>query len=119
MRNEEIAAPEESEQRPPRHRENVVPAQRAPDRLQLQHALQRRIARIMGAVQGADAGADHHVGRNSMRGERMHHAHLNGAEAAAAREHESGLGMAGMIGYGQGLDHSRLRRKAMWHLGRL
>jgi hypothetical protein len=46
---------------------------------------------------GADAGADHHIRGNSVRGERMHHAHLNGAKAAAAGEHEGGFRRADLV----------------------
>ena len=106
MRDQEIPPPDESQQGPPRDRENVVPRQAAPDGLQLQHALQRGIAGIIGAVQGADAGADHHIRGNSVRGERVHHAHLNGAEAAPAREYKGRPGRAGMVGYRQGFGRS-------------
>ena len=102
MRNEEIPAPQEAEHRSHRQRENILAPQAAPDRLQLQDTLERRIAGIIGAVDGADAGADHHVGGNAVRGERMHHADLDGAEAAAAGEDKGGFGVARMIGYGQG-----------------
>ena len=45
-----------------------------------------------------------------MRGERVHHAHLNGAEAASAREYKSRFHGASMVGYRQGLVCSRYRR---------
>ena len=66
MGNQEIAPPQKSQQRPPGHRENIVPLQPAPDRLQPLHALERGIAGIEGAVQRADAGADHHVGGDAV-----------------------------------------------------
>ena len=89
MRDQEIPPPEESQQRPPGDRENVVPrSARARCVSSCSTPFERGIAGIIGAVQGADAGADHHIRGNSVRGERMHHAHLNGAKAAAAREHK-------------------------------
>src|SRR3984957_20138347 len=106
MRDQEIPPPDEPQQGPPRDRENVGPRQAAPDGLQLQYALQRGIAGIVGPVEGADTGADHHIGGNPVRGERMHHAHLNGAEAAPAREDKGRPGPAGMNGYRQGFDRS-------------
>jgi hypothetical protein len=88
MRDQKVPPPEESQQGAPRHRKNIVPLQTTPDGLQLQHAPQRGISGIIGAVQGADAGADHHIRRNSVGGERMHHAHLNSPEAASAGENK-------------------------------
>ena len=92
MRDQEVAAPDETRAGCARSvGKTSWRCQSAPDRLQLQDALQGGIAGIVSAVQGADTGADHHIGGNSVRGERMHHAHLNGAEAASAREHEGGF----------------------------
>src|ERR1700748_3447099 len=72
--------------------------QSAPDGFELEHPSQAGIAGVVGAVDGADAGADHHIGENSVGGERVHHAYLNGAEAASAREYKSRSGGASMIG---------------------
>src|SRR5450631_986672 len=110
MWDQEIPAPDKSQQGPPVDRENVLPLQSAPNGFQLLHALERGIARVIGAVEGADTGADHHIRRNSVRGERMHHAYLNGAKAATAREYKGRLREAGMIGYRQNLGRSRARR---------
>ena len=110
MRDQEVPAPEKRQQRPPRHRENVVPVQSAPDGFQLQDALERGIAGIVSPVQGADAGSDHHIRGNSVCGERMHHAHLNGAKAAAACEYEGSFRRASVVGYGQSFVRSRCRR---------
>jgi len=99
MRDQEIAAPQKSQQGAPADRENVMPGQSAPDGFQLQHPLQGGIPRIISTVQRADAGADHHIRRYAMGGERVHHAHLNGAKAAAAREDKGGPGGCS-IGYG-------------------
>src|SRR5580704_19756963 len=43
-----------------------------------------------------------------MLGERMHHAHLNGAEAAAAGKHKGGYRRPGMARYGQSVVGSLL-----------
>src|SRR6185503_9143503 len=90
-RHEKIAPPREAEQRPPCDREDVLTAQRAPDRLELADALKCRGSRVIRAVERTHAGAQHHGGRNPMRDERMQHADLDGAKAAAARENESCL----------------------------
>jgi hypothetical protein len=84
--------------------------QSAPDGFQLQDALERGIARIISPVQGADAGADHHIRGNSVCGERMHHAHLNGAKAAAACEYEGSFRRHSVVRYGQRFVRSRYRR---------
>src|SRR6185437_5360712 len=76
---------------PPVHRENVAPAQAAPDRRQLFYAGERRIAGVIGAVERADAGADDHVGGDAAGRERMQHARLDSAETAAAGEHKGGF----------------------------
>jgi hypothetical protein len=102
VRDQKIPPPQEAQHRPHRERENILPPQAAPDRLQLQHTLEGRIAGIIGAVDGPDAGADHHVREDPVRGERVHHADLNGAKAAAAGQHEGGVLEAG-VGYGQGV----------------
>jgi len=102
MGNQEIAAPDEAQQCPPGDRKDVVPRQAAPDGLELQHALQRGIAGIISAVQRADAGADHHIRRDAVGGERVHHAHLDGAKTASAGEDKGRLAAAGVVGSGQG-----------------
>ena len=102
MRDQEIPPPQEAQHRAHCERENILPSQAAPDRLQLQHTLERRIAGIIGAVDGADAGADHHVRGNPVRGKRVHHADLNGAKTAAAGEYKGGFLQAG-FGDGQGV----------------
>ena len=66
MGDQEIAPPEEAEQRPPGDREDVVPLQAAPDLGEPLDAVDRGIAGIERAVQRADAGADHHVGGDTV-----------------------------------------------------
>ena len=87
-----------------------MPRQPAPDRLELQNATQRGIAGLICAVKRADAGADHHIRRDAVGGERVQHAHLNGAKAAAAREHKGRRGTAGLVGDGQASFRSHCRR---------
>src|ERR1700733_2582153 len=98
MRDQKVPTPEKSQHGAPGDRENVVALQSAPDGFELQNPSQGGIAGIVGAVDGADAGADHHIGGNSVGGERVHHAHLNGAEAASTCEYKSRSGGASMIG---------------------
>jgi hypothetical protein len=54
--------------------------------IELGDSFQRGRPRVVGAVQGADARAENHVGDDPVRGERVEHADLNGAETPAARE---------------------------------
>jgi len=61
MRDQEIPAPDKPQQGPPRHRENIVPVQAAPDGCQLQNAVERGIAGVVGTVECPDAGSDHHI----------------------------------------------------------
>jgi hypothetical protein len=84
--------------------------QSAPDVFQLKHALQGGIAGIERPVQRADAGADHHIGENSMLGERVHHADLDGTKTAAAGEYKSRLLVDGGIGNRQSPGRSLTRR---------
>src|SRR6202022_4137485 len=107
MRDQKIPPPDKCQQRPPCDREDVMPLQSAPDGFQPQNALERGIARIVSPVQRTDAGADHHIRGNSVRGERVHHAHLNGAKAAAACEYEGSFGRRSLVRYRQGFVRSR------------
>src|SRR5207302_8680981 len=66
--------------------------------------------RIVAAIYCADASADHDVGRDAVLGQRMHHANLNGAEAATAGEDERRFGGSGLLGYEQGWRCSLNRR---------
>jgi len=115
VRDQEIPTPEKPEHGAPIHRENVMTRQSAPDGLQLQDAFQGGIAGIVSAVQSADTGADHHIGGDAVRGKRVHHAHLNGAEAASAGEHEGGFCWSGLIGHGPrclpGIDAPKVARR--------
>jgi hypothetical protein len=101
MRDQEIPAPEKSQHGAPGDREDIVALQSAPDGFELQNTLQGGIAGVIGAIEGADAGADHHIGGNSVGGQRMHHANLDGAETAAACEYKSRFGGLAMTGYRQ------------------
>ena len=118
MRNQEVAPPQKTEQRPQRDREYVAPREAAPDGRELQHPFQRGIARIIGAVQRADAGTDHHVGGDAVLGERVHHADLDRAETATAREHEGGRRATGMLWDFQDRNLSPKRRVAARAVGR-
>ena len=97
-RDEKIPPAEETEKRPPRDRKHVLPAQAAPDRFEFAHARRRGVSRIIGAVERADARAEDHVGDDPVRGERVEHADLNGAETPAARENEGCLGLVARHG---------------------
>jgi hypothetical protein len=108
VRNQEIAAPEKSQQRLPGDRENVAAREPAPDGFKLENALQRRSAGIVGAVDGADAGTDHHVGGNAVGDERVQHADLDRAKAAAAGEDECGLRRIVLRRRGQGSSPQRV-----------
>ena len=114
MGNQEIAPPQEAEQRTRAHRKDVLPRQPAPDLGQPLHAVERGIAGIEGAVQRADAGADHHVGGHAVRDQRLQHADLDRAKAAAAREHEGGLFRAGIVGHGHGFLPRRVANARRW-----
>ena len=84
MGDQEIAPPQERQQRFGRHRKHILPAQAAPDLRELFHPLEGRGAGIIGAVQRADARSDHHVRGDAAGGERMHHADLDRAKTSAA-----------------------------------
>jgi hypothetical protein len=111
MRDQEIAAPKEAQDRPPAHRKDVVPRQAAPDIGEPLHAVERGIAGIERAVQGANAGADHHVRGDAVGGERMQHAYLKGPEAAAARKHKGGLCRTDLVAYRHARTPSSPRRQ--------
>src|SRR4051794_34226081 len=83
-RDEKIAPPHEAEQCPPCHRKHILPAQPAPDRLELADAFDGWTASVIGGFDPPDAGAERHIGDDAMRSERMKHADLNGAKAATA-----------------------------------
>ena len=89
--DEKIPSPHETEYRPPRHLEHVLPAQSAPNFFQLLDALDRRHPRVIGAVQRADAGTEHDVRCDAVRRQRVKHADLNGAETAATGKDKSGF----------------------------
>jgi len=74
-----------------------------PDGCQSLDPAERRSPALERAVEGANAGADHHVRGNSVRGERLQHAHLDGAEAASARENERRFHRANLFEYRQRL----------------
>jgi hypothetical protein len=98
MGDQEIAPPQKAGQGFPGDGKHVVPLQAAPDGLELQDALQRGIAGIIGAIDRPDAGADHHVGDHAVPGERMQHADLDRAKTAASRQHEGGPAAHGVVG---------------------
>src|SRR5947209_7211161 len=89
--HEKIATAQKAEQRFPRDRKHVLAPQPAPDRFELADPFEGRVASIVCTVERADAGAEHHVGDDAVRREGMKHADLDGAKAAAAREHKSCL----------------------------
>ncbi len=68
----------------PAERKNVASAQSTPDRFQALDAFERWVAGIIGAIERADARTDNHIRGDSMGGERMQHAGLDGTEAATA-----------------------------------
>ncbi|KAH2775557.1 hypothetical protein KXW38_001585, partial [Aspergillus fumigatus] len=57
----------------------------------------------------ADAGANHEIGGDAMRGQRLQHADLDRAKAAAAGKHEGGLARVGIVACG----HRFLPRRIM------
>ena len=111
MGDQEIAAPQKTQHRPPAHRKDVVPRQAAPDVAEPLHAIERGIAGIERAIQGANAGANHHIRGDAVGGERMQHAHLNGPEAAAARKHKGGLCRTDLVAYRHARTPSPPRRQ--------
>src|SRR4051812_10289310 len=87
-RDEEIPSPQKTEQRAERDRKNILPPQAAPDRLELADAVEAGIARVVGGVDRADARPARHIGNEAMLDERMQHANLDGAKAAATGENK-------------------------------
>src|SRR4051794_19071187 len=87
-RDEEIPSPQKTEQRAERDRKNILPPQAAPDRLELADAVEAGIARVVGGVDRADARPARHIGDEAMFDERMQHANLDGAKAAATGENK-------------------------------
>jgi len=77
--------------RSPRDWKHILAAQRTPDASEPLDALRRRHPGEIGRIHGTNAGADDHICRNAVREERPKHAHLNGAEAAPAREYKGGF----------------------------
>src|SRR3954447_12232626 len=119
-RDEEIPSPQKTEQRAERDRKNILPPQAAPDRLELADAVEARIARVVGGVDRADARPARHIGDDAMFDERMQHANLDGAKAAATGENKRCLWLA-LLRHGAILaktailhkqsSHSRLRER--------
>jgi hypothetical protein len=99
--DEKIPSSHETEYRPLRHLEHVVPAQSAPNFFQLLDVLDRRHPRVIGAVQRADAGTEHDIGCDAVRRERMKHADLNGAETATASKGKSGFWLGSIARHGR------------------
>jgi hypothetical protein len=91
FRDLEVAPAEQADEAAPAEGKHVAPAQAAPDRFEPLHAFRVRIAGEVCAVDGAHGGADDQVGLDLPREQLAQHADLNGAEAAAAGEHEGGL----------------------------
>src|SRR4029453_415099 len=111
MGDQEIAAPQKTQHRPPAYRKDVAPLQSAPHGGKPLHAIERGIAGIERTVQGADAGADHHIRGDAVGGERMQHSHLDGPEAAAARKHKGCLRRTDLVAYRHARTPSSPRRQ--------
>src|SRR3954451_2655264 len=87
-RDEEIPSPQKTKQRAERDRKDIPPPQTTPDRLELADAVEAGIARVVGCVDRSDARAAGHIGDDAMFDERMQHANLDGAKAAATGENK-------------------------------
>ena len=74
-------------------RKDVLAAQAAPDRSQLQSAVQVGLSGEPGGVDGAHRGTDHQIGPDAGLHQRVEHPDLDSAEAAASRQHKSRLGL--------------------------
>src|SRR6185437_290336 len=89
--NQIVAAQQKAEKCPPADGKDVASAQPAPDRRELLDALTRGITGVIRTIERANTGPDDKISGDIARCERMQHANLDGAKAAAAGKDEGRL----------------------------